>query len=63
MMRKISNLCTYFRGRLDIPTAMEMSITDIHALTYIMYMENNTEEGKNAKQGEVLEDALVHGEV
>ena len=63
MMRKISNLSTYFRGRLDIPTAIEMSITDIHALSYIMYLENSTEQGKNAKQGEVLEDAIVHGEV
>ncbi len=62
-MRKISNLCTYFRGRLDITNAMQMTITDIQALTYIMYLENTTEEGKNRKQGEVLEDALVHGEV
>lgn len=42
---------------------MQMTITDIQALSYIMYLENSTEEGRNRKQGEVLEDAMVHGEV
>lgn len=63
MMNRITNLCTYFRGRLDIPTAMQMTLTDLQALTYIMYTEMKDEKNKGRKEGEILEDALVHGEV
>lgn len=63
MMNRITNLCTYFRGRLDIPSAMQMTLTDLQALTYIMFNETQDEKNKGKKEGEILEDALVHGEV
>lgn len=62
-MNRITNLCTYFRGRLDIPSAMQMTLTDLQALTYIMFNETQDEKNKGKKEGEILEDALVHGEV
>lgn len=62
-MQKVVNICTYYRGRLDIPSALEMTVTDLHTLSYIMWNEMSTKEGQDKKQGEVLEDAIVHGEV
>lgn len=62
-MRKVTNICTYFRGRLDIPSALEMTVTDLNLLTYIMWNDMQTKEGQQNKQNEVVEDALVHGEV
>lgn len=40
-----------------------MSVTDLQGLTYIMWREMNDPERQKQKEGEVLEDALVHGEV
>lgn len=62
-MRKVTNICTYYRGRLDIPSALEMTVTDLQLLTYIMWNDMQSKEGQDNKQNEVLEDALVHGEV
>lgn len=42
---------------------MNMSVTDIHNLTYIMWRDMNDEEKKKQKESEVVEDAIVHGEV
>lgn len=62
-MRKVTNICSYYRGRLDIPSALEMTVTDLHILTYLMWLDMQTEEGQKKKESEVLEDALIHGEV
>ena len=42
---------------------MNMTVTDIQGLYYIMWRDMDTPEGKKAKEGEVVEDAIVHGEV
>lgn len=57
------NICAYYRGRLDIPSAMEMSVADIQALKYIMWKDMNDPNKQEQKKAEVVEDALVHGEV
>ena len=62
-MERVVNICTYFRGRLDIPSALQMSITDIQALAYIISRDKDDPEKQKAKEGEVVEDALIHGEV
>lgn len=42
---------------------MNMTVTDLQALTYIMWQDMSNPEKLKQKQGEVLEDAIVHGEV
>ena len=42
---------------------MNMTVTDIQGLYYIMWRDMDTPEGKKVKEGEVVEDAIVHGEV
>lgn len=42
---------------------MNMTVTDIQGLYYIMWRDMDTSEGKKTKEGEVVEDAIVHGEV
>ena len=42
---------------------MNMSVTDIQGLTYIMWKEMSNPEKQKQKEGEIVEDAIIHGEV
>lgn len=51
-------IATYFRGRLAFRDLLEMDICFVPTLNKLIYEERKSKAAQDAKQGEVLEDAM-----
>ena len=55
------SLPTYFRGRLSYMDTLELEMPHFSTLRYMMYKESKTEEGKQRKEAEIIEDGMMEG--